>query len=414
MRRLPGWMQTIRFRLTATYSLVVFGLTAAVLGAVYAVVSQNVDAAPLDPITVRKVKQVGNQLVLREDQQFQAADLESVQQAVNFQTLEVLRTASAWVLAGLLVLSLAVGWWLSGRVLRPVRRVTAAAREIGATDLSRRIALAGPNDEIRSLADTVDDMLGRLDGAFGAQRRLIDDASHELRHPLAVIRTTLDAVLSRDDASPDERRRALAVVTRATARMTGLVEDLLAAARRAAPAFVETDVDLAAVVAEVADEYALLAGRAGVRIARRTAGSTTVIGDAAALRRAMDNLVSNALRVSPAGTTITVASGHEHGWAWSAVRDEGPGIADGDRERVFDRFWRGAGRAGPDDRGTGLGLAIVRQTAESHGGSVAVHSAPGAGSSFVIWVPHVPDGRTTRTPAPPATDPLAVPAGTER
>jgi signal transduction histidine kinase len=300
-------------------------------------------------------------------------------------------------------------------VLRPVRRVTATAREIGATDLSRRIALDGPRDEIRSLADTLDDMLGRLDGAFSAQRRLIDDASHELRHPLAVIRTTLDAVLSRDDAGPEERRRAAAVTARATDRMTGLVEDLLAAARRAAPAFVETDVDLAAVVADAADEHALLAAESGVRIRRLTAGPGVVIGDAAALRRAIDNLLSNALRAAPQGSTLTLASGHEHGWAWAAVRDEGRGIAADDRERVFDRFWRGgadwsgdSGGGSGGGPGTGLGLAIVRQIAESHGGSVALHSAPGTGSTFVLWVPGAPGGGPTRSAAAPSGVPAMV------
>jgi signal transduction histidine kinase len=400
-------MQTIRFRLTATYSGVVFGLTAAVLGVVYAVVSQTVDAAPLNPITVQKVQPVGGKLVLREGQQFQAADLASVQQAVNYRSLQILQDASFVVLGVLLVLSLLVGWWLAGRVLRPVRRVTATAREIGATDLSRRIALEGPRDEIRSLADTLDDMLGRLDGAFTAQRRLIDDASHELRHPLAVIRTTVDAVLSRDDAGPEERRRASAVTARATDRMTGLVEDLLAAARRAAPAFVETDVDLTAVVSDAADEHALLAVESGVQIERRTAGRTIVIGDAVALRRAIDNLLSNALRVAPAGSVLTVASGHEHGWVWAAIHDEGPGIAAGDQDRVFDRFWR----SGEDARGgsrTGLGLAIVRQIVESHGGSVALHSTAGAGSTFVLWFPGAPGSGAPRSAAAPTGVPLTT------
>ena len=201
--RLPAWAQTIRFRMAAVYSLVLFVLTALVLGAVYLVVSQTVDAAPLDPVTVQKIRVVGGRLELRAGEQFQAADLASVQEAVNFRTLEILRGASLWVLLGLLLLSSLVGWWLSGRLLRPIRRVTAAAREIGATDLSRRIALDGPHDELRALADTLDGMLARLDGAFTAQRRLVDDASHELRNPLAVIRTTLDAVLSRDDVDPD-------------------------------------------------------------------------------------------------------------------------------------------------------------------------------------------------------------------
>ncbi len=411
LRRLPAWAQTIRFRMAAVYSLVLFGLTALVLGAVYAAVSQNVDAAPLSPVTVQKVRMAGGRLELRAGEQFQAADLASVQEAVNHQTLQILRSASLWVLLGLLLLSSLVGWWLSGRLLRPIRRVTAAAREIGATDLSRRIALDGPHDELRALADTLDDMLGRLDGAFAAQRRLVDDASHELRNPLAVIRTTLDAVLSRDDVDPDERRRASAVAARATARMSALIEDLLAAARRAAPAFTETDVDVAAVAADAADEYALLAAESGVRLDRRPEPGLTVIGDPDALRRAVDNLLSNALRFAPRGSTVTVATGRDRGWAWIAVHDEGPGIDPDDQALVFDRFWRGrpggteVGAEGGEHR-TGLGLAIVRQVLESHGGTVAVHSTPGAGATFVLWLPLAPERSIPREPRPPLHDPV--------
>jgi signal transduction histidine kinase len=405
---MPAWAQTIRFRMAAVYSLVLFALTALVLGAVYLVVSQSVDAAPLSPVTVQKVKQVGGRLELRAGERFQAADLASVQEAVNYQTLELLRSASLLVLAGLLLLSSLVGWWLSGRLLRPIRQVTAAAREIGATDLSRRIALDGPQDELRALADTLDDMLGRLDGAFTAQRQLIDDASHELRNPLAVIRTTLDAVLSRDDVDPAERRRASGVAVRATARMSSLIEDLLAAARRAAPAFTETDVDVAVVAADAADEYALLAAHDGTRLQRRLERGLTVIGDRDALRRAVDNLLSNALRFAPAASTVTVATGRDRGWAWVAVRDEGPGIDAGDQALVFDRFWRGTPTRSGDDRRSGLGLAIVRQVLESQGGTVAVHSTPGAGATFVLWLPLAPEQLAGRGPRPPRHDPLAV------
>ncbi|MEJ3651405.1 HAMP domain-containing sensor histidine kinase [Actinomycetes bacterium KLBMP 9759] len=401
----PAWAQTIRFRLAATYSGVLFGVTAVVLVAVYLTVSATVDAAPLDPITVQKGTWIGGKFVPKGGGEFQAADIASVQQAVNFQALEVIRGASVMVLGGLLVLSFVIGWWLAGRVLRPVRRVTAAAQEISATDLSRRIALDGPHDELRALADTVDDMLGRLDGAFTAQRQLIDDASHELRNPLAIIQTNLDAVLSRDDVDSAERRRASMVTTRATARMAGLIEDLLAAARRAAPAFTESDLDLATVASDATDEYELLAADAGQRLERRLEPGATVIGDAEALHRAVGNVVSNALRFAPRGSAITVGSGQRGGWGWIAVRDRGPGIATDQQTRVFDRFWRGGDRRGRN----GLGLAIVRQVVESHGGAVALHSTPGAGATFVLWIPlalAAGDHGVVRAPTPPDADPL--------
>lgn len=404
----PVWTQTIRFRLAATYSLVLFVLAALVLVAVYAVVSESVDAAPLNPITVQKVKEVDGRLVPREGEQFQAADLDSVQQAVNHKALEIMRDASAGALGGLLIASFGVGWWLSGRVLRPVQRVTAAAREIGATDLSRRIALDGPRDELRDLADTVDDMLGRLDRAFAAQRQMIDDASHELRNPLAIIQINLDAVLSRDDVDAAERQRASTVTARATQRMGSLIEDLLAAARRAAPAFTDADVDLGHVADEAADAFALLADSDGLRLEPRVTPGLGVIGDAEALRRAVDNLLSNAVRVSPPGAEIVLATGRHGGWAWLAVRDHGPGIAPEHLERVFDRFWRGPDATRGRDRGTGLGLAIVRQVVESHGGTVAVHSVPGAGATFVLWLPMRAAGVTERAPRPPTLDPLSA------
>jgi signal transduction histidine kinase len=404
----PVWTQTIRFRLAAAYSLVLFGLAALVLVAVYTVVSQSVDAAPLNPITVQKVKEVDGRIVLRDGEQFQAADLASVQEAVNHKALELMRDASSAALGGLLVVSFGVGWWLAGRVLRPVQRVTATAREIGATDLSRRIALDGPRDELRDLADTVDDMLDRLDRAFAAQRQMIDDASHELRNPLAIIQINLDAVLARDDVDAAERRRASAVTARATQRMSSLIEDLLAAARRAAPAFTDTDVDLGQVADEAADAFTLLAEGDGLRLTRRFTSGLGLIGDPEALRRAVDNLLSNAVRVSPPGEEIVLATGRTGGWAWLAVRDHGPGIPPEHQERVFDRFWRGPDTAGGRDRGTGLGLAIVRQVVESHGGSVAIHSAPGAGTTFVLWLPLRAAGAVERTPRPPASDPLAT------
>lgn len=407
MRRLarPAWTQTIRFRLAATYSFVLFLLTSVVLGAVYVAVSASVDAAPLNAVTVQKVHTVDGKLVPKPGSEFQAADLASVQQAVNFQALENMRDVSIMVLGGLLVLSFVIGWWLSGRVLRPIRRVTAAAQEISATDLSRRIALDGPRDELRALADTVDDMLGRLDGAFTAQRQLIDDASHELRNPLAIIQTNLDAVLSRDDVDVAERRRASLVATRATARMAGLIEDLLASARRAAPAFTEADVDLAAVASDATDEYELLAEEGGQRLSRSLERDVMVIGDAEALRRAVGNILSNALRFAPQASTITVGSGYRNGWGWIAVRDHGPGIAVAQQARVFDRFWRGG--PGGDRRGrNGLGLAIVRQIVESHGGTVTLHSAAGKGATFVLWVPLTATAATVRSPRPPEPDPL--------
>jgi signal transduction histidine kinase len=411
-RLLPGWAQTIRFRLTATYSLVLFGVSALVLASIYLVLSSTMEAAPLEPVRVervitgsppQKVWYADNEWHVDESASFQAADIEAVEAAVNHELLAMLRTYSILALAALLAASLATGWWLSGRVLRPVRHITAAAREISATDLSRRIDLGVPRDELRTLAETLDGMLGRLHESFTAQRQLIDDASHELRNPLAVIQANVDAVLGHDDVPPADRAKAAVVVTKATNRMLHLVEDMLSSARRRSPAFVDAPVELAAVAGAVADEHALLAERRGLRLARRGEGCPVVAGDTHALHRAADNLLSNAIRLSPPGTAVAIGVGVLDGWAWLAVRDQGPGIDADHRDQIFDRFHTGSAA------GAGLGLAIVRQIAESHDGMVAVHSDGDRGSTFVVWLPERSDpGVAARSPHPPGGDPMPL------
>jgi signal transduction histidine kinase len=317
----------------------------------------------------------------------EVAAVEDIEAAANLRTLESLRDYSSLAVGGLFLLSLGIGWVLSGRALRPALTIARTAREIQATDLSQRINLSGQRGELRDLADTVDSMLDRLDDAFRAQRQLIDDASHELRSPLAIIRAHLDASLTSPDASDAERERAVQVIDRATNRMSRLVEDLLATARRDATALADTDVSLSAVAREAGEEFAVLAAERGLRFTYDLAEDLAVIGDHDALRRAVGNLLSNAVRLSPGGATIRVATGRGEGWLWLSVTDQGPGIPTDDQARIFDRFWRRAGSAPLDDRHTGLGLAIVRQIVESHGGRVVVSSSVGEGSTFLLRFP---------------------------
>jgi signal transduction histidine kinase len=372
-------IHTIRFRITVLYSGLLFVLATLVLGGIYYAVSKTTDQRPYTTEYAKVYR--GGQYVSKERVVF----VEEVENAINQRTLATLRDYSLYTLAGLYVASLGIGWVLAGRVLRPVRSITRTTEEIQATDLKRRIELKGPRDELKDLADTIDTMLDRLEEAFSAQRQLIDDASHELRSPLTIIRANVDAVLAAPDASDDERVRAVAIVDRATTRMTRLVEDLLASARRQGGAFADADLDLARVVGEACEEYAAPAAARGVSITRDLGRGLEATGDADALRRAVANLLSNAVRLSPPGGTVRIAAGRSEGWLWAAVRDDGPGLEEADQERVFDRFWRG--EASRRDRHTGLGLAIVRQIVESHGGRVAVFSRLGEGSTFVLWLP---------------------------
>ncbi|WP_371551036.1 HAMP domain-containing histidine kinase [Streptomyces sp. NBC_00554] len=397
--RLPAFTHTIRFRLTVLYSGLLFVLTALVLGGTYLAVERSGEAHPVTKQFTAS-KYVDNVYV----GEIEAVKVQEVEAAVNYETLANLRRFSLAVLGGLAVTSLAIGWVLSGRALRPVRSISRTAAEIQATDLSQRIRLDGPKDELRDLADTVDSMLDRLDEAFRAQRQLIDDASHELRSPLAIIRANLDAVLTAEESDEQERRAAARSVDRATTRMTRLVEDLLATARRSAPALADADVDLAAAATEACEEFASLAAERGLVLRRRLTTGLTVIGDHDALRRAVGNLLSNAVRLAPPGTRITVSAGRAESWLWISVRDEGPGILDDDQARVFDRFWRAKGNIGGRDRHAGLGLAIVRQIVESHAGQIRLFSRVGEGSTFVLWFPA--PGADQANGGPPEEQPL--------
>ena len=313
--------------------------------------------------------------------------LSEFERLVNSQTLTKLRNYSFGALGVLFVASLGVGWVVAGRVLRPIGRITAVARDIQATDLSRRIELPGPEDELKQLADQFDAMLARLDAAFAAQRQFTADASHELRNPLAIIRTNVDVALADPRADPDDLRHTITVVKRASDRMARLVDDLLALARRQEPTLEHEPVDLGVAVTEASDDFVVPAAARNIVLDRAIAPGVVVTGDRDALKRAVANLLENAVRLAPAGSRIRLATGSEGDRAWIAVADEGPGISPEDQPHVFDRFWRADKARSRADGGTGLGLAIVRQIAESHGGSIRLQSKVGVGSSFVIWLP---------------------------
>jgi signal transduction histidine kinase len=398
--RLPEWMRSIRFRYTLLYSAVLFGLAALAVASVYLIVSAKLHRYPVsfgpgevwcNPFTDRCMR-------------FSSVDRQDFQRLVYTEALSTLRYYTFAALGVLFVASLGVGWVIAGRVLRPIGRITSVARDIQATDLSRRIELAGPDDELKQLADTFDAMLARLDAAFAAQRQFVADASHELRNPLAIIRTNVEVALADPDADPQDLRHTITVVKRAGDRMSRLVDDLLALARRQEPTLEHERVDLGAAVAEASDDFLVPAEARGIVLDRAIAPEVVVIGDRDALKRAVANLLENAVRLAPASTRIKLATGSEGGRAWIAVADEGPGIAAEDQQHVFDRFWRADKARSRADGGTGLGLAIVRQIAESHDGHVRLHSKVGVGSTFVIWLPIAPAARE------PASRQAPVPA----
>lgn len=381
-RFLPSWVGSIRFRLALVYSVLLFGLAAIVLGGIYAGISRELGGTIMDGSgfdVILRDPDSGGRIAVRALEDFEAE--------VDRQALQELRRYSFAALGLLFFASLAVGWYVAGIVLRPIERITAVARSINATDLTRRINLAGPEDELGQLAGTFDDMLDRLDLAFSAQTRFIHEASHELRNPLAVIRTNLEVTLGDPNANVDDLRKAGQVVARSADRMATLVDDLLDHARAETRMTRVEIVDLAGVVQSVAEEFEIPASADGVRLEVAAEADLFVDGDPVALRRALANLLANAIRLAPDESLISIRAGAVDDWAWMGVQDQGPGLSVFDQQRVFRRFWRGDNTQSlKRDGRSGLGLAIVKQIAETHGGTVRVESTLGEGSTFVIWL----------------------------
>ncbi|MEX1217962.1 MAG: HAMP domain-containing sensor histidine kinase [Acidimicrobiales bacterium] len=370
-------MGSIRFRLTAVWSILVFGLAVLVVGGIYLGLRYSLENQKISATAF----QVGGLTFIQPDQ------AQLVQRAVNERALDALRVYSFWALLALFFTSLIIGWFVSGRMLRPLGEISNSVREIQASDLKQRIDLGGPNDELRQLADTFDEMLGRVDEAFEGQRQFIHEASHELRNPLAVIRTNLEVTLSDPAASADELRHTAEVVERSSERMARLVDDLLIYARKGTLSLERDPVDITALLNEAAEEFAAPASAASVHLIHQSQKGLWVVGDRLALRQALGNLLANAIRYSPDGSTIRLRAGLEGPWVWIAVEDQGPGISPIDQDRVFQRFWRGDPREGREQGRSGLGLTIVRQIAEAHGGEVKLVSQTGHGAAFALWLP---------------------------
>ena len=381
---MKSFLRSIRVRLTLLYSGVLFLVAAVLVASLYLGVSLSLRDEPVSQTVV--VEQVPVNDGSRTERRT-LVYAQAFEHQVNQRTLRNLRAFSLGALAALFVASLAVGWVIAGRVLAPIAHITGVAREIQARELSRRIELEGPDDELKRLADTFDSMLARLDLAFASQRRFVADASHELRTPLAIIKANLDLALTDAQATAESRATAAAVIRRAIDRMARLTDDLLALARLDAPASGREPVQMHALLEDAAEEFAAAAAVRGIAIKVDTTAAGLVLGDRDVLKRALTNLLDNAVRV--AGSRVVLAHGEEDGSAWISVGDDGPGIAAEHQASIFDRFWRSDDARSRPGGGSGLGLAIVRQIAEAHGGTVEVVSEEGAGATFVLRLPRV-------------------------
>ena len=292
------------------------------------------------------------------------------------------------VLGLMALLSLGLGWVVAGRVLRPLQRITATATRLSERTLHQRIALDGPDDELKELADTFDRMLGRLDAAFDAQRRFAANASHELRTPLAISRTEVDVALADPHTSPAELRAMAERVRDATQRSERLIEGLLTLARSEQQPRVWEPADLADAAA-LALEHTRHQDQDGAPGLRVLTGlrPAPVEGDPALLERMVANLVENAVRHNQPDGWLEVATGVSDGRAFVQVANGGREIPTDQVEGLFEPFRRLHGRVASPTRGAGLGLSIVRSVARAHGGHAHARALPDGGLEVTVRLP---------------------------
>jgi heavy metal sensor kinase len=289
----------------------------------------------------------------------------------------------------LLACAAAGGYWISARALAPVDQITRTARTISAQNLSSRLVVPESRDELQRLSETLNGMLDRLESAFKKITQFTADASHELRTPVAVMRTRAELSL-RKARSADEYRDVIAEVLAELEKTSGLIEQLMFLARADSGAetlhFAPTDV--AGVLREACHQGSALAEAKQIAFDQKIPGGVMWMeGDATSLRRLFLILIDNAVKYTPASGQVEVSLQRNGKYAIAEVRDTGIGIAEADLPSVFERFYRADKARTREMGGVGLGLSIGRWITEVHNGTIEVHSTPGRGSIFQVRLP---------------------------
>lgn len=397
-RRLFRVRPTVRLRLTLLYG-VLFILSGAALLALTNVLARQATGG--DMIVLRTPgSEAGSERFIVSAPELDPDLSESVADLFQAQAEEYRRAAaeqreadrrallvqSGVALGVMSLVSIGLGWVVAGRVLRPLRTITVTARSISANNLNERLALAGPNDEIKELGDTFDGLLGRLEGAFDAQRQFVANASHELRTPLARQRTLMEVALADSESDPAALRAALERALVAEGQQERLIEALLTLARTEAGLAHREPLDLADIARDV------LAGAEDDIAARRVEVTARldhapVTGERALVERLVANLVDNGWRYNQEGGALRIETGTRAEGTFLEVSNSGPPISPDDIHALFEPFRRlGQARLQTSD-GHGLGLSIVKAIAAAHGAEVNVTAQPRGGLLLCVLFP---------------------------
>ncbi|WP_069817141.1 sensor histidine kinase [Streptomyces sp. TP-A0874] len=389
-RQFPWLRPTIRIRLTLLYGGMFLIAGILLLAIIYLLAAQALRQGNDLPFkllggSVRNTSSTCPQLTSTENvDQFNAA-LDVCMDSQRQLALDGLLRRSLLALLGLSVLAFAFGYAMAGRVLSPLGRITRTARMVAGSDLSRRIELDGPDDELKELADTFDEMLDRLDRAFDAQRRFVANASHELRTPLAINRTLLEVQLA-DPQAPPELVQLGRTLLATNERSEQLVEGLLLLARSDNEIVDRKPVDLAEVASQAVEQVRAEAEASGVRL-HGERSRAVVSGNGVLLERIALNLVQNAVRYNTPDGWVEVSTAAQAGQATLVVANTGPVVPAYELDDIFEPFRRLRTERTGSDKGVGLGLSIARSVARAHGGRITADPREGGGLVMRVTLP---------------------------
>ncbi len=379
---------SLRARLSFLYGVAFFLAGAILVGVNYGLVRHSLESHRISLVVVR-----GSDVdpdAARIPTQALADEIAREELAARHAALSDLLRESIFALIIVGLLAYVLGYVVAGQALRPVHRITAAARRVAGGNLNERISLAGPDDEVKELADTFDHMVSRLDKAFSSQRRFVANASHELRTPLATNRAVLEVAMSAPDAS-DDMKDTGAKLLKVTERNEQLIDGLLTLARSENDLAERSVADLATIarhaVETLRDEYQ----RAGVGLTRQLDTAPT-LGSTILLERLVANLLQNAARYNTRGGSVRLRTGINQGWSMVEVANTGRDIDPSTVEHLFEPFHRGSAQR-TERRGAGLGLSIVRAVSRNHGGGATAWPNPGGGLIVRAWFPPVAPAR---------------------
>jgi signal transduction histidine kinase len=398
------WPQKVRTRLTLLYATLFFAAGSLLLGLTYGLVAASLPTQPsVSPRAtsqdLSKLNQCKQELSSASDKPPPASLVAGCRQAEEAYSvgtsagLEALRQRAlsdllAFSLVGLGLMTAAsggLGWFMSGRVLRPVRVITETARRASEQHLGERLALTGARDELKELADTFDDMLERLDAAFATQRRFVANASHELRTPLTVMRTAIDVTLAKPSPTARQLTDMAVRVRRSIDRADTMIEALLTLAVSDQGKLSTEYTDLATWAEDAMDAAAPEIERLGLRV-DALLGPAETTGDPQLLERMIWNLVGNAVRHNEPGGWIRVRTGSRDAAVYLEIANSGPFIPDDAVPPLFEPFRRVQARTGVRE-GVGLGLSIARSVVTAHRATLTARSQPAGGLDISVVIP---------------------------